>query len=129
MSYTEVSAREPIFYRWHGHLEDLMQEYRDTKLPKYPKHEFNLQDDVKVVGIKTVMDKTILHTNENLENVLITYTEKKELKHSASSTISYNRINHKPFQYRITLSNPKKSLRKVIVRIWLGLYDENSPIK
>ena len=52
MSYTEVSAREPIFYRWHGHLEDLMQEYRDTKLPKYPKHEFNLPDDVKVVGIK-----------------------------------------------------------------------------
>ena len=28
MSYSDVSARDPIFYRWHQHLEDLMMEYR-----------------------------------------------------------------------------------------------------
>ena len=22
-----------FFYRWHGHMEDLMQEYRDLRLP------------------------------------------------------------------------------------------------
>ena len=33
MAYSEVSARDPIFYRWHRHVEDLVQEYRDTQLP------------------------------------------------------------------------------------------------
>ena len=30
MAFSAVSARDPIFYRWHQHLEDLMREYRDT---------------------------------------------------------------------------------------------------
>ena len=33
MAHSSVSARDPIFYRWHGHLEDIMQQFRDTKLP------------------------------------------------------------------------------------------------
>ena len=33
MAYSEVSARDPIFYRWHTHIEDLIQEFRDTQLP------------------------------------------------------------------------------------------------
>ena len=31
MSYSEVSARDPIFYRWHAHIEDIAQQFRDTK--------------------------------------------------------------------------------------------------
>ena len=44
MSYSEVSARDPIFYRWHGHIEDIMQKYRDTKLPRYSLEDFALTD-------------------------------------------------------------------------------------
>ena len=33
LSFSEVSARDPIFWRWHGHLEDLVQEFRDKQLP------------------------------------------------------------------------------------------------
>ena len=31
MSYSEVSARDPIFYRWHSHIEDIAQQFRNTK--------------------------------------------------------------------------------------------------
>ena len=34
MAYSEVSARDPIFYRWHKHLEVVAQEYRNKRLPK-----------------------------------------------------------------------------------------------
>ena len=33
MAFSEVSARDPIFWRWHGHVEDILQEYRDKQLP------------------------------------------------------------------------------------------------
>ena len=33
MSFSQVSARDPIFYRWHTHQENLMQEFRDKQLP------------------------------------------------------------------------------------------------
>ena len=30
----QAAAREPLFYRWHSHLENLMQEYRDQRSRK-----------------------------------------------------------------------------------------------
>ena len=34
MAFSEVSARDPIFYQWHSHIENVVQEYRDKQLPK-----------------------------------------------------------------------------------------------
>ena len=33
MCYSACSARDPILYRWHKHLEEITQKWRDTKLP------------------------------------------------------------------------------------------------
>ena len=33
MAFSEVSARDPIFWRWHGHIEETMQTFRDKQLP------------------------------------------------------------------------------------------------
>ena len=33
MAFSEVSARDPIFWRWHGHIEDTAQAFRDRQLP------------------------------------------------------------------------------------------------
>ena len=32
MWFSEASARDPVFYRWHGHIDDLAQEFRDRHL-------------------------------------------------------------------------------------------------
>ena len=34
MAFSEASARDPIFYRWHSHLDDVVQQYRDLRLKK-----------------------------------------------------------------------------------------------
>ena len=126
MSYSEVSARDPIFYRWHGHIEDIIQKYRDTKLPSYTLDDFALQDRIEVTNFKTVVESSLVETDKDLENTLVTYFEEVDIKHSQSSSIKYNRINHIPFKYEIQLRNPKKSTKKVIVRIWLGLVNSLS---
>ena len=35
MQYSEFSARDPIFWRWHKYLEDIMREHRDHSFRKY----------------------------------------------------------------------------------------------
>ena len=31
MVFSEVSARDPIFYRWHAHIEDIIQQFKDKE--------------------------------------------------------------------------------------------------
>ena len=121
MSYSEASARDPIFYRWHNHLEDILQKFRDTKMPTYSRDDFPLRDEIEVVGIKTVLPRHYASTAEDLENILITHNEKAHLVHSQTSEIKYRRINHLPFYYNISILNPKRLTKKVIIRIWLGI--------
>ena len=33
MAYSTMSARDPIFYRWHTHIEDLIQQFKDSRRP------------------------------------------------------------------------------------------------
>ena len=35
MTFSIASARDPIFYRWHLHLEDLMRAHRDKHKSRY----------------------------------------------------------------------------------------------
>ena len=47
----DTSARDPIFYRLHSFLEDIIQEFRDTKHTKYVNFSMlyvNIKDDLKV---------------------------------------------------------------------------------
>ena len=120
MSFSEVSARDPIFFRWHGHLEVMLQNYRDTKLPSYTLTDFQLTDDIKVSSIKTIIDEKSLKT----ENNLITHMEEVTIDHGHQTSISYRRLNHVPFKYQINIDNPNQSNKKVLVRIWLGVISD-----
>ena len=121
MGYTEVAARDPVFYRWHGHLEQIMQTFRDQWLPSYAMDDFALADGISVKSIQTLISKDSISSKINLKNTLITHEEVAHIKHSENSEIIYKRINHIPFEYIIKLSNPLSIKKKVIVRIWLGV--------
>merc|ERR1719244_440154 len=68
MGYTSVAARDPIFYRWHGHLEELMQQFRD-KQEKYTKQDFQLSDEVEVANVHTRLPMY------KIDNILLTHWE------------------------------------------------------
>jgi len=124
MGFTEVAARDPVFYRWHRHLEQIMQRFRDEKLPSYSLDDFALADGITVRSIKTIVLKHSINSKKNLMNTLLTHEEVAHIKHSESSEIIYKRINHIPFEYKLVLRNPLSVKKKVIVRIWLGVVSE-----
>lgn len=124
MSYSEVSARDPIFFKWHGHLENFLQIYRDTKLPAYSQSDFSLTDGVSVFSVQTAIDGHDFNHPADIQNFLITHLEKVNIMHGGASQITYERINHIPFKYIIGINNPEASKKKVIVRLWLGLIDD-----
>lgn len=124
MSYSEVSARDPLFFKWHGHLEEFLQTYRDTKLPAYSQSDLSLTGGVEVVSVQTAMSGVNFNHPGDIHNFLITHSEKVNIKHGGFSQITYERINHLPFKFLIGIKNPEGSKKKVIVRIWLGLIDD-----
>ena len=118
MAFDVMSARDTIFYRWHGHLEELNQQFRDKKLPKYKKEDFQLTQGVKVVNAKTVLENQVLGSQDN---ILLTRMEEAHLDYGHNTKIHYPRVNHHPFKYVIELENPEKTNKKVIVRLFLGI--------
>ena len=38
MGDAAVSLRDPVFYRWHTYIQDIMYKYKDT-LPSYTQRE------------------------------------------------------------------------------------------
>ena len=118
MWHSAVSARDPVFYRWHRHIEDLLEKYKDTRLGPYTRTDFPLSGGLKVLAVKTIMDKSQVQTENDVVNTLVTYEEETP---SGAYKFKYNKINHKDFKYQIMMSNPQKISKKVIVRIWLAL--------
>ena len=96
--------------------EQVLQQFRDQHLPKYTLADFELGDslevkDVSVVNQSPFKEKNILYSRTFYENV--TYDEK--------TSINEVHIDHHPFVTKISISNPNKVVKKVILRIWFGL--------
>ena len=134
-------VRDPIFYRWHSYMEDLVQQFRDKKLPSYTNRDFLLSDDVREVTTQlnlelfstfSVSSVTTLLSDINpagTENILLTHMEDHQINLDSHTKIIYQRINHTPYKYRIKINNPRGSRRKVIVRLWLGLATDKQDVR
>ena len=88
---------------------------------RYTEADFKLSDGVEVMYVVTVIDKEIAATEKDVENMLITHWEHKEIRHDQGTTISYNRLNQLDFKYHIGIKNENKVKKKVFIRLWLGL--------
>ena len=118
MGPSQTSAKDPIFYSWHLHIEELFEQYKDKTQGPYKKSDFTLSDGLKLLGIITIMDKSHIETEKDVQNTLVTYEEKEPV---GTQKLKYNKIGHHDYKYQIMMSNPQRSTKKVIVRIWLAL--------
>jgi len=121
MWFSEASARDPVFYRWHGHIDDLAQEFRDRHLTPYGERDFDLSDNLEIVRVNTLVHKSTAKTKNDAKNILITYVENALIKYETTSNIFYRRLNHMDFKYELQIKNPKGVRKKVMFRIWLGI--------
>ena len=58
---------------------------------------------------------------KDLVNKLITFYEEETVDFGQNGKVTYPRLNHIDFSYQISIENPRKTQKKVIVRLWLGL--------
>ena len=112
----KVSARDPIFYRWHKFIEDLVQSFRGEHKEKYAARHFEVANKVEAREISTILQ----HEENTLTNHLVTYMEDKTLDIREDVQVRYNRINHVKFQWKIDILNPENSSKKVMVRVFLA---------
>ena len=58
---------------------------------------------------------------KDLVNKLITFYEEETVDLGQNGKVTHPRLNHIGFSYQISIENPRKTQKKVIVRLWLGL--------
>ena len=87
-------------------MEDLMQQFRDTKLPSYTNEDFKLSDDVREVTTQlnlelfstfSVSSVTTLLSDINpagTENILFTYRQTHQVNLDSETKVNYARIDN-----------------------------------
>jgi len=112
MTSSKVSARDPLFYRWHYQVDLLYQTFLD-KQRSYDRSQLLPPSGVKVNGI------SVYSVCEDVKDVVETFWTYSAESHKMSGT-NYQ-LNHEKFDIKIQLKNDERSSNKVIVRIYLGL--------
>ena len=74
-----------------------------------------------VTKVTTLIPGKDVGTTKGLVNKLITFYEEETVDFGQNGKVTYPRLNHIDFSYQISIENPRKTHKKVIVRLWLGL--------
>ena len=96
---------------------------------RYTQEEFEISNGIEIVSINTLVNKNLSSTKRDLINHLITHWEEAKIKQDGKTSIKYERINHLNFKYQINIRNPSKISKKVIIRIWLGIAQDQTDIR
>ena len=122
-------------------MEDLMQQFRDTKLQPYTIEDFKLSDDVREVTTQLNLElfstfsvssvTTLLSDTDSAgtENILFTYRRSHEVNLDSETKVNYERIDNWPYKYLIKINNPQGSKKKVMLRLWLGLATDKQDVR
>ncbi|XP_023320655.1 uncharacterized protein LOC111695519 isoform X2 [Eurytemora carolleeae] len=97
-----VSARDPIFYRWHYTVDDKYENFLRAQ-PPYKKSEIVPPEGITLLNVE-------LQSRCKNPNQVETYWEMKDTKYQ---------LNHMPFQFNIRLQNSKNLVKKVMFRVYL----------
>lgn len=118
MGNPNVAMRDPLFYRWHKYIDDIIQEYKNM-LPAYGDLELGFQ------GVEI----TAAHVQSEIgssANSLFTFMEASTIRIQSLDlqanpvggvNVHYDRLNHIPFTYHFNIRSAQRS--QGIVRIFL----------
>ncbi|XP_042881568.1 hemocyanin F chain-like isoform X6 [Penaeus japonicus] len=125
MAEPVTSVRDPVFYRWHKHVDDLFDMYKVSQNP-YESSELSFP------GVQLV------------NAMLLDYTSEPNNLHTFFNTTTYNsrfgldfriqesdpnyrpvvirilHLDHRPFNYQLQINSQLRTWKKVVVRIFLA---------
>jgi len=114
-----TTMRDPMFYRWHGYIDDIFQDFKAT-LPRYTVAQLNYPG-VTVSSVK-------VQGNGTKENEINTFWQQSDVDLSrgmdfqprGSVFIRLSHLQHQPFTYTITVNNTTGASKRGTCRIFLG---------
>ncbi|XP_059608144.1 phenoloxidase 2-like [Phlebotomus argentipes] len=120
MADTSTAMRDPVFYRWHKFIDNLLSEYKYTLAPY-------TDEQLACPGIK--VDKVNLIVNQKYTKELCTFWQWDDVNMSLGLDfngdgsepvyIRFCHINHEEFVYKINVTNSTDKPIKCTVRIFM----------
>jgi len=114
MADTATAIRDPAFWRWHRHIDDIHFSYQDSLDP----HTFDEQLDVQLKGISLQPEESDSPAGPGSDE-LRTFMRSGRYKLTNEKTYKYDFLSHEPFQFRVDLQNTADGPRPVTLRVFL----------
>ncbi|XP_058055846.1 phenoloxidase 8-like [Anopheles bellator] len=116
-----TTMRDPIFYRWHQHIDEIFVRHKQ-RLPAYTHSELDFSN------ILIDSFEVQLNRQNAPKNVLLTFWQRTQFDlgtgldfvPQGNLFVTFTHIQHAPFTYRIQATNRGNTLKKGTVRLFLG---------
>lgn len=117
MTFTESAPRDPIFYEWHQHIDDIFQRHKST-LNSYTREELSFEG-ITISNVEiNAKEKNIIETfmKEDYSDL----SHAPFLKTKRQIWVRYEHLDFTPFTYNINIENATHEQKQVTIRIFLG---------
>jgi len=123
MESAETALRDPIFFRWHGYIREVFNEYKNMLGP-YEDEDLSF-DNIRVIDTKVLSEGSSAEINTfytyremvAVDVNSLNYTTR--LTNTSRMSIQYMRLNHRPFMWDIEICNDLNITTPAVVRIFM----------
>jgi len=118
MSSTVTAMRDPIFYRWHGYVNSMFQQYKNSLGP-YTDSDLGF-DGVRVVSSQVQPlwgDTDTFYTYRESTSVRLDRLD--STSPGTRMNVEYMRMNHRPFSWNIVIESDLQETTPAIVRVFM----------
>ncbi|XP_065075620.1 phenoloxidase 8-like isoform X1 [Ochlerotatus camptorhynchus] len=121
MGDVTTAMRDPIFYRWHGMIDQVFRRFKDQLTP-YTSSQLSFPGvTVSSVGVQLTRANTP-------PNTLLSYWQRSQVDLASGLDFgpegnvfaSFTHLQHAPFMFRVQVNNDTGAVRKGTLRIWLA---------
>ncbi|XP_071787368.1 hemocyanin AA6 chain-like [Asterias amurensis] len=129
MGDNSAAARDPIFFRWHKFLDNLFVMHK-IKLVPYNKTELGFQNvqvdsvELQMVNPDQPVGPNILITQMDTVAVDISHdmfmNKQDKIKLKTAVNVNVTQVNHKPFHYKVGVTNKSGKPVKAAIRIFMA---------
>lgn len=115
MFWEEAAIRDPVFYRWHAHIDGIFRTYQNDLDP----YDFADLPSVEAKGLAILADS-------GQRNILITELRQRDLKFSNAQPAKIDYLSHEDFTYEILAFNDSDTDVQITVRIFMAPEDNRN---
>lgn len=107
MYWEETAIRDPVFYRWHAHLDDMFKTYQNCLEP----YEFS---DLPPI----TANRFSVHGDSLGQNLLKTEMRNRQIPNGSGSHFFIDYLSHEDFHYEFEITNRDNISHRLTIRIF-----------